>query len=161
MAGDAEIRSRGLEFAILGPLRVTRDGATVNLGGRQQRAVLALLLIDVDRPVSMDRIADALWGEDLPVGYIPTIQTYVFRLREVLEPGRAKGAPAVMLVTEGGGYRVDTSGALLDSQVFEAGFADARRQLWPRFRSNLDSLTRPGELARLAVDDPHRRVRRQ
>jgi YVTN family beta-propeller protein len=129
VAGDAEIRSRGLEFAILGPLRVTRDGAAVNLGGPQQRAVLALLLIDVDRPVSTDRIADALWGADRPIGYISTIQTYVFRLREVLEPGRRKGAPAEVLVTEGAGYRVDTSGAVLDTRVFEAGFADARRQL--------------------------------
>jgi len=37
-----------LAFAILGPLRVTRSGAVVALGGRQQRAILARLLVAGD-----------------------------------------------------------------------------------------------------------------
>ena len=79
-----------LRVGILGPLEVHRGGVSCLLGGRQQRFVLALLALETGHAVSLDRIADALWGDDLPPSYVTTIQTYVFRLREVLEPGRAK-----------------------------------------------------------------------
>ena len=36
----------------------------VDLGPHKQRALLALLLIHVDRVVPTDRILDALWGDD-------------------------------------------------------------------------------------------------
>ena len=126
---DDEGEGRGLGFAILGPLRVIRDGRPLALGGPQQRAVLALLLIDADRPVPTERVADALWGESPPAGYTTTIQTYVFHLREALEPDRAKGAPARILVTEKGGYRLDTAGVRLDARVFEAAVTDAQADL--------------------------------
>jgi DNA-binding SARP family transcriptional activator len=87
-----------LRVGIPGPLEVHRGGVSCLLGGRQQRFVLALLALETGHAVSLDRIADALWGDDLPPSYVTTIQTYVFRLREVLEPGRAKGDPAHVLV---------------------------------------------------------------
>ena len=94
------------------------------LGGRQQRFVLALLALETGHAVSLDRIADALWGDDLPASYVTTIQTYVFRLREVLEPGRAKGGPAHVLVsTPGGGYRLDLPPTAVDAMEFEADVA--------------------------------------
>lgn len=52
-----------IRFCVLGPLRVLRDGAPVPVGGAQQRAVLALLLVERERAVSVDRIADALWAD--------------------------------------------------------------------------------------------------
>jgi YVTN family beta-propeller protein len=109
----------GLRFEILGAIRVSRHGSQVNLGGPQQRAVLALLLIDRDNPVSTVHIADALWGERPPPGNAATIQTYVFHLREALEPDRPRGAPAQVLVSERGGYRLDTRNAAVDADEFE------------------------------------------
>ena len=90
---------------ILGPLEVHRGGSLCVLGGRQQRSVLALLVLEAGHVVSLDRMADALWGDNLPSSYGTTIQTYVFRLREVLEPQRAKGDPPTH-------PRVDTGGRL-------------------------------------------------
>ena len=104
---DSPGEARGLRFEMLGPLRVVRAGEVVNLGGPQQRAVLALLLIDSDPPVSVARLANALWGERPPHASAATIQTYVFHLREALEPDRARGARARVLVTDRGGYRLD------------------------------------------------------
>jgi DNA-binding SARP family transcriptional activator len=93
--------------------------APANLGGAQQRAVLALLLIEAGTPVSLARITDAVWGEHPPASHVTTLQTYVFHLREALEPGRKRGEPARVLVTDRTGYRLDTSHMTVDAQVFD------------------------------------------
>lgn len=119
-----------LRVGILGPLEVHRRGSLCVLGGRQQRSVLALLVLEAGHVVSLDRMADALWGDHLPSSYVTTIQTYVFRLREVLEPQRAKGDPARILVsTPGGGYRLDLPPEAVDAVRFEAGVALGRAAL--------------------------------
>jgi DNA-binding SARP family transcriptional activator len=109
-----------IRFCVLGPLQVLRDGTPVSLGGAQQRAVLAFLLAERDRAVSVDEIADALWGERPPARYAATIQTYVFHLREVLEPERSKGDPPDVLVTEAGGYRLKIASEAVDAAAFES-----------------------------------------
>jgi YVTN family beta-propeller protein len=115
--GDAHHR---IQFCVLGPLQVLRDGTPVSVGGAQQRAVLAFLLAERERAVSVDQIADALWGERPPAGYAATIQTYVFHLREVLEPERAKGDPPGVLVTEPSGYRLKIDPGAIDAADFES-----------------------------------------
>ena len=107
-----------LDFALLGPLRVARAGAPVELGGRQQRAVLARLLMADGSGVSVDELADALWGERLPAGCASTIRTYVFHLRQALEPERVRGETGRLLVTDHGRYRLLSNGAI-DADRFE------------------------------------------
>jgi YVTN family beta-propeller protein len=119
-----------LAYGLLGPLRVTRGGgAQLPLGGRQQRAVLALLLIEAGNAVSLLRIADALWGEHVPAGFTTTVQTYVFHLRAVLEPGRERGAEVQVLVTERGGYRLRAGDGAVDATRFEELVRDGRARL--------------------------------
>jgi YVTN family beta-propeller protein len=109
-----------LEFGILGPLEVLRSGTRLKLGGRQQRAILGLLLCEAGQVVSIGRLADALWGEHLPSGFLTTVQTYIFHLRELLEPDRARGAVNGVLVTEaGGGYRLHAPAGSVDAVSFE------------------------------------------
>ena len=94
MAADTVAGETGLaEFGILGPLEVWRSGCAVPLGGPRQRAVLALLLLEANRVVSMDRLAEDVWGGHPPEGWATTLQTYVFHLRRALEPDRARGSP--------------------------------------------------------------------
>src|SRR5262245_22107344 len=105
MAAEAVAAETGLaEFGILGPLEVRRFGRAVPLGGPRQRAVLALLLLEANRVVSMDRLAEDIWSGNPPEGWARTLQTYVFHLRQALEPGRARGAAGGVLVTIGRGY---------------------------------------------------------
>jgi len=118
-----------LRFGVLGPLQASRDGVALQLGGRQQRAVLALLVAEAGTVVSLPRIADALWGEHVPAGFAATVQTYVFHLREVLEPGRERGMPARVLVTEPGGYRLQAGDGAVDATRFERLVRDGRAQL--------------------------------
>ena len=54
-----------MEFGILGPLEVRADGRAVALGGARPRAVLAVLALHANQPVSAERLAVALWGEDV------------------------------------------------------------------------------------------------
>jgi YVTN family beta-propeller protein len=118
MGPDGGVGGR-LEIRILGPLECLRGGVRLALGGRQQRAVLAVLLCEAGGTVSTGRLADALWGASPPPGHLTTLQTYVFHLREVLEPDRARGAPGRLLVTEPGGYRLATLTGWVDADRFE------------------------------------------
>jgi DNA-binding SARP family transcriptional activator len=147
----------GLAFGLLGPLQVIRDGKQLPLGGRQQRAVLAVLLAEAGTVVSVARLADAVWGEQVPAGYQATVQTYVFHLREALEPGRERGAPARVLVTEPGGYRLHATDGTVDAAAFEqrvsAGQAQVARGEYAQAAATLtdaDGLWRGEVLADLA-----------
>jgi DNA-binding SARP family transcriptional activator len=66
-----------MDFRILGPLEVRDELGAVALGGVRPRAVLAVLLLNADEPVSAERLALALWGEDAPAGAAKTVPVYV------------------------------------------------------------------------------------
>jgi YVTN family beta-propeller protein len=130
MAADTVASEMGpAEFSILGPLEVCRSGCVLPLGGPRQRAVLALLLLEANRVVSMDRLAEEVWGGHPPEGWATTLQTYVFHLRRALDPGRARGAVGDVLVTRGRGYLLRISREHLDAAVFQDGFTAGRAAL--------------------------------
>ena len=94
-----------IAFGILGPLEARRDGEEVALGGRIQRAVLALLLLEAGRVVSIDRIADELYAGDAPATAVTQVHRQISELRRALgeaaietrrarlrRPRRARGA---------------------------------------------------------------------
>ena len=76
--------ARGPQFRILGPLEVLSERGPIALGGIKPRAVLAVLLLHANEPVSAERLAHALWGEDAPAGAVKTVQVHVSRLRKAL-----------------------------------------------------------------------------
>ena len=130
MAADTVAGVTGpAEFGILGPLDVTRSGYAVALGGPRQRAVLALLLLEANRVVSMDRLAEEVWGGHPPEGWATTLQTYVFHLRQALDPDRARGVAGDVLVTRGRGYLLRVNREHLDAAVFQDGFTAGRAAL--------------------------------
>jgi len=117
------------DFGILGPLQVVMSGRVVPLRGPRQRAVLGLLLLEANRVVSMDRLAEDVWAGRPPAGWATTVQTYVFHLRRALEPGRAPGAAGGVLVTSGRGYLLRVGRGHLDAARFEDGFTAGRAAL--------------------------------
>jgi YVTN family beta-propeller protein len=130
MAAEAvAAETRLVEFGILGPLEVRVSGRPVPLGGPRQRAVLALLLLEANRVVSMDRLAEDVWGGDPPEGWASTLQTYVFHLRQALEPDRSRGAASGVLVTRGRGYLLRVDREHLDGALFQDGFTAGRAAL--------------------------------
>jgi len=129
MAADTVAGETGLEFGILGPLEVSRSGRAVPLGGPRQRAVLALLLLEANRVVSMDRLAEDVWGGHPPGGWATTLQTYVFHLRRALEPGRLPGVAGGVLLTRDRGYLLRVDREHLDATRFQDTFTAGRAAL--------------------------------
>ena len=99
-----------MEFRILGPLEVLADGHRIDLGPYKQRALLALLLIHVDRVVPTDRILEELWGDDA-AGKERALWVHISRLRSALEPHRTERGGSSVLMTRDHGYliRVDAA----------------------------------------------------
>jgi DNA-binding SARP family transcriptional activator len=94
------------QFRLLGPLTVTLDGRALALGGEKRRALLAVLLLNLNEAVSRDRLIDALWGDEPPDTARNTLQVYVSQLRKVL--------PAGMLETAPPGYRLTVERETVD-----------------------------------------------
>ncbi|MDN5860078.1 MAG: AAA family ATPase, partial [Pseudonocardia sp.] len=118
-----------ISYRMLGPLEV-RDGPRLfDPGKPKQRAVLAALLVNANRVVSMDRLIDALWGADPPPAATGSLQAYIANLRRVLEPDRPPRAPAQMLVTRAPGYQLNVAPEDLDVATFERLAAHGRALL--------------------------------
>jgi DNA-binding SARP family transcriptional activator/ABC-type branched-subunit amino acid transport system substrate-binding protein len=111
----------GWEFGILGPLTVRAgSGDEVDLGGSQQRALLALLLLRRGEAISADRLVEDLWKSP-PPGAAKTLQVYVSRLRAVLGDG--------LVVRRGPGYVLELDASALDAARFERLLDHSRRLL--------------------------------
>ena len=74
--------ARVLEFRILGPLEVVGDDGPIPLGGPKQRATLAILLLDANRVVSVERLADDLYAGAAPVTAVTQVQRQISELRK-------------------------------------------------------------------------------
>lgn len=111
-------RSERCRIEILGAVRAWRNGHELDLGSPQQRGVLSLLVVAEDQPVRTHEIVDALWGVRPPRSAVNVVQTYVKRLRHVLEPERARRDPSRILPVAGGGYLLRVAPDLVDLWQF-------------------------------------------
>ena len=107
-----------LEFRVLGPLEVLDEGSPVPLAGRNQRALLSLLLLRANEAVSAERLVDQLWGEHPPRTATTSLQNTVSQLRKLLGPG--------LLHTRPTGYLLEIADEQLDLARFEALVRSAR-----------------------------------
>ena len=112
-----------MELGVLGPLQVIADGRELPLGSLQQRAVLALLLINLGEPVSRDRFVDELWGERPPASAGHAVQVYVSGIRKSL-----RGCP-VEIRSAGSGYLLEVERDRVDACRFEQLVLEAQRRL--------------------------------
>jgi DNA-binding SARP family transcriptional activator/outer membrane protein assembly factor BamB len=101
---------------VLGTLVI--DGGPVS---PRERAVLAALALEVGRPLPPERIADALWGEEVPATWAKQVQIAIARLR------RHPGTPTITTVPEG--YRLDVASDAIDARRFERLVANGRQHL--------------------------------
>ncbi|MBW3602939.1 MAG: winged helix-turn-helix domain-containing protein [Actinobacteria bacterium] len=111
-----------MDFRVLGPLELSRDGTPVRLSSRMQRRLLAMLLIHAGDPVSADRMIDVLWGGEPPPSAWGGLQTYVSRLRRALTDGGE-------IRSDEHGYRLRVADERVDARRFERLAAAARAHL--------------------------------
>ncbi|MDT4942578.1 MAG: hypothetical protein QOJ34_2667, partial [Pseudonocardiales bacterium] len=110
---------RGLEVGLLGEFTASHDGTPLDLGGRRQRAVLAMLVIGRGRLVSAEQLVDNLWADDRPANEFAGLQSYVSHLRRRLEPGAAARSRSGVIVRQAHGYAVHLAPDAVDAWRFE------------------------------------------
>ena len=116
-----------MRFRVLGPLEVRdRYDEPVRLGSPKLRAVLAVLLMSPNRPLSASRLVDAVWAGQAPPTAVGALRTYVSALRRDLD---LSGERSPRLVTDAAGYRMDVTAADLDLLAFENLVTQGERAL--------------------------------
>src|SRR5215207_2588198 len=112
-----------MDFRILGPLEVDEGGRAIPIVGDRQRALLAILLINANEPVSADELIDELWGEHAPASPRKGLQVQVSRLRKALAES------SVRLVTQPNGYLLRVEPGELDLDRCERLAGQGRQAL--------------------------------
>ncbi|MFC8129369.1 BTAD domain-containing putative transcriptional regulator [Streptomyces sp. NPDC057302] len=115
-----DVRCDGLRFGLLGaPAVYDAEGEPQPVQSAKGRALLAALLLEPGRAVSVDALKDALWGGAPPASAHASLQNHVTRLRRLLDdPERLRAVPP--------GYRLRVADGELDVRVFEQLVAQAR-----------------------------------
>jgi SARP family transcriptional regulator, regulator of embCAB operon len=107
--GDDAGVEDAVQFGVLGPLQMSIRGTLVPLGTPKQRAVLAVMVINANRPVGIDTLIDYAWDERPPEGARATLHAYVSNLRRLM---RGAGIDPAVLASAPPGYRL----AIADNQ---------------------------------------------
>lgn len=114
---------------MLGPVEVEVDGRVLDLGAPKPRQVLAALALHRGRPVSLDGLVAALWGDEPPASHVVTVQGYVASLRKVLEPQRAPRGAGTVIQTSSLGYALNLPADAIDAGLLEAAVDTAAATL--------------------------------
>lgn len=115
---DAVGASSGeVDFALLGPLEVRRDGELIDVRRGLSRLLLTVLVLRVGRTVPGDQLIEQLWGARPPGDAANALPVQVSYLRRALRLPANGSAPA--LRTVGGGYQLDVDPARVDLFRFE------------------------------------------
>jgi DNA-binding SARP family transcriptional activator len=117
-----------LEFRVLGPVEVVRNGVATRIGSPIQRTLLALLLMHANEVVSTDHIVDVLWPDNPPEAR-RKLWFHVSKLRGVLQPAGAEDAADGTLGTAPNGYMLRIDLDQLDATRLERLIRSARAAL--------------------------------
>ncbi|SEH90093.1 Transcriptional regulatory protein, C terminal [Mycolicibacterium rutilum] len=114
-----------MHYRLLGPLQVVRADSTVDVGPHKQRVVLAALLLARGRVVSVDRLIDAVWGDDVPDSATASLQAYISNLRRALRAASGESQMASPIVRQPPGYYLEVDPDSVDVTAFAAHCARA------------------------------------
>ncbi|NUS17298.1 MAG: AfsR/SARP family transcriptional regulator [Streptomyces sp.] len=107
-----------LHLELLGPMRLWRRGAEIPLGPPKQRAVLGVLAGSLGEVLTVEQLADGVWGHRLPRSAASAVHTYVAGLRRALEPGRRRRESGSVLASADGGYSLRMPAEAIDARLF-------------------------------------------
>jgi class 3 adenylate cyclase/DNA-binding SARP family transcriptional activator len=117
---DAEEAAR-LDLRILGPLEIRAGPNRLTYAGEKRGALLALLLLNANRVVSIDQLIDDLWGEEPPGSGAKAVQVRVSQLRKTF----ADAGIGELVVTRSPGYVIELDPHQLDLDRFERLVAES------------------------------------
>jgi DNA-binding SARP family transcriptional activator len=100
-----------MEFRLLGPVQIWSGTGPVELKRRQERLLLAVLLLEPGKPVPAERLIELLWPDALPANPRRALQVYMSRLRAVLD---------VELTSGRDGYAIHSVAGQTDVEQFRS-----------------------------------------
>lgn len=101
-----------MDLALLGSLTLTEAGNNVDVPSRRVRQVLEVLALHRNAVVSAERIAEMVWGDNLPADPAAAVQTNISRLRRLLRD-------PIIVATVDDGYRLGCPDGHVDAARFE------------------------------------------
>jgi DNA-binding SARP family transcriptional activator len=115
-----------VDFRILGPIEITVGSARLEPGGTRQQIVVAALLLSPNKVVTLDRLLEAIYGEELPPTARAQVQSSIFSLRRTF----ASYSSEPVIATHPQGYVLQVESGRLDCERFEdlVGAARAARE---------------------------------
>ncbi|GGT07045.1 SARP family transcriptional regulator [Planobispora rosea] len=112
-----------LAFSLLGPLEVTAEGRRLKLGGTRQQVVLATLLLEANRTVTIGRLMEAIYGDDPPSTSKAQVQICISALRRLFGLYHDSN----FILTRPQGYVIQVDPVDVDAHRFESLIQGARR----------------------------------
>ena len=118
-----------MRLGVLGPLLIRHEDSAISVPAARQRAVLAVLLVNANRVVSADELADVVWDGAPPPAARVTVRGYIRRLRRLLGP-----AVCSRIATRSLGYAAEFDPVELDllrfAELCRDGGAALRAGSW-------------------------------
>ncbi|WP_344486756.1 AfsR/SARP family transcriptional regulator [Nonomuraea monospora] len=112
-----------MEFRVLGALEVSADGRQLGPGGARQQIVLAVLLLNANRSVTLDRLVEAIYDDDPPATARAQVQICISALRRLIN----RDGHAEMIVTTRQGYTLRAPMESIDAHRFDNLVGRARK----------------------------------
>jgi DNA-binding SARP family transcriptional activator len=113
-----------MRIRLLGPVGAETDGEPIHLGGRKQRAVFALLALQVNNAVALDRLVHELWRDQPPAQATLSLQSYISRLRRTIANAHPVDEHAPRILTRPPGWAL----VMPDEDVDVVRFAELAQQ---------------------------------
>jgi DNA-binding SARP family transcriptional activator len=113
-----------MEFKLLGPVEARSERGIVAMGGPLHRAVLAALLLQPNRPVSIEQLVVAAWGENFPERARTLVQNRVSDLRQAFRRAQVTDE---LIIRMGSGYLIQVEAGQIDTEQFTRRVAGVGR----------------------------------
>jgi DNA-binding SARP family transcriptional activator len=98
----------------LGPLELTNEDREYDLGGPRQRVVLAMLALNPNRVIPVERLIDAVWNTEPPTTARAQVQICVSALRKIF----VGAGVSLRIRTRTPGYQLEAPPNHLDTEQF-------------------------------------------
>lgn len=116
------------EFRILGPVEIWESGVPRAQPPPRARQILAMLLLNPGTIIPIDRLIDAVWGEEPPPHARKALQVHISHLRQLLSVPLRHSPP---------GYVLSVQPDQVDLHRFRTWTAAARRETDPELAGGL------------------------
>jgi DNA-binding SARP family transcriptional activator/tetratricopeptide (TPR) repeat protein len=116
-----------MEIQLFGDVRLRVAGRDLDVGTPRQQSVLAALVIEAGRPVSVDSLIDRVWGDAAPVEARNVLYSHVSRIRHLLTKATGlAGESLAQLERRHAGYLLRVDPDLVDLLRFRRLVAEGR-----------------------------------